>query len=126
MLATALLAADDDDVKNLCQDARRFLESLSDAPVAAMVMNSALAEAESRSGNRTAARTHAKQALSLREAAAPVQPLIDRGVLPRREVRWKFGHHGSGPSLETTLSVELFALPELPSSDRLRQLAADD
>jgi hypothetical protein len=126
MLATALLAADGDDIKNLCQDARRFLESLADAPVAAMVMNSALAEAESRLGNRTAARTHAKQALSLRDAAAPVQSLLDRGVLARREVRWKFGYHDNEPSLATTLSVELFALPELPSSDRLRQLAADD
>lgn len=122
VVATYALHGDDPEAFD---QARRLLGQLRDAPAQAMVLHAALADGLARTGDRAGARAAAKQALALRPAAALLQPFVDRGLLPIRQLQWALGANARGPELQMRLRLEFFALPALPGADRLRQLAAD-
>jgi hypothetical protein len=74
-------------------------------------------------GNGEAAGTAARAALAARTEAGPWDALA-RGVLLHRRIHWRFGLTERGPGLEVVdLACEFFLIPDLPTRERLEELA---
>lgn len=96
-----------------------------DLPAAGFVLASAEAMRRAELGQEAEVREAARRALGELDRQTDVVDLTARGVFAIRAVNWRVTARISGPALPTSFHCDLFPIPELPSVERLRELAKD-